>query len=398
MSNTVKELAKSMGSVQRQVKTVKDKQDKYESGWEDPYQDEMSYDGDSNYLDDDESIGAGPSFVGSEPPNKRRKQDGGGGRAQPSTNAQATTSRAGNGPITDQHDMGGGQSFPASNAQPSTDSHDVNDVNVNGNAGNKHGEQDHDTNKNNDSVLLGSMKKKFQMEETIGAPINSGLAHILDTMLSKGCGQDSLQNMTYARPANVEYLQKVKIDQTLWTTLNKTARVNDIRYQNIHESIVLGMLPLIEVTNACFNTVEYKTPLPTTKELFDKLKDSVAVLAHTCHEIGMTRRRALRNNVKEQYRSLCGSSNEVTTELFGDNLPSVTKDLGEMNKLANILGKDRGGFRGGNRFGYRRGGNRGGRGRGQDNFTPQQNSNGYRGRGGYGQRRSGFQRTRRGAV
>ena len=40
LSNTVKELAKSMGSVQRQVKTVKDKQDKYESGWEDPYQDE----------------------------------------------------------------------------------------------------------------------------------------------------------------------------------------------------------------------------------------------------------------------------------------------------------------------------------------------------------------------
>ena len=373
LTSVMKEFSKSMGSMERKIKTVKDKQDRLDAAWEDP----ELHSGYGDYADshrDDDVSDLGDLSI--EPPKKKQKQDGGNGESS-STPCASTSHMSKTKPITDkQHD-------------------DVAHRNGGGEVPSQPREKDN-------SKLLGHMRKKFQQEEKIGSPVNSDLADIIDKLLSKGCAQDGFDDMNYDRPANIEYLQKIKVNQTLWTTLSKTARMNDVKYQSIHESLVLGMLPLIEVTNACFNNAHHETPLPTGEELFDKLKDSVAVLADTCHEIGMMRRWALKPQIKEQYRSLCGSKNEITTELFGDNLPSVAKDLGEMNKLAYNIGRDRGGSRGNNnRYGQRRGGSRGGgRGAHQEGYNQYQgNQNNSRGRGNnYGNRRAGFQKSRRGAV
>ena len=255
-----------------------------------------------------------------------------------------------------------------------------------------------------ESDILGKMKKDFLLEEKIGAPINPGLAGIIDKFLSEGCDQGSIEGMKYARPANVEFMQKIKVNSSLWPTLNKTTKWNDVKYQQIHETIMLGMMPLIEVANTCLNTAMKKEQLTDAEGLFKKLSDSIAVLADACHEVGMTRKRALRPSMKEQYRSLCGQEVPITRELFGDNLPTAAKDLGEINKLANTITIDRGR---GRSFGNRRGGRSyrgGGRGQGSSGYnqgynqgynaqrgTPQQ-----RGRG--NARRPGFPRARRGAV
>ena len=109
------------------------------------------------------------------------------------------------------------------------------------------------------------------------------------------------------------------------------------------------------------------------------------------------RRRALRPYMREQYRSLCNPSYDITTELFGDNLSGVAKDLGEVNKLTNTITIEKPAPRG--RGSNRRGrGGRWGGGRGQFQGAQRgnQNSGNNRGRGSF--RRPGFPRGRRGAV
>ena len=371
LSNTVKELTKSVNSVDSQVKSVKQKQDFLEASWEDP-EFEYQYDAAKGSFrhcisEDEEDIEA----TVSEPPQKRQRKEGEGGDSEAPSTSQAAESH-----VTTPAKVTHADEWEQAKASTST-------VSESG------------------TSLLNSMKDNFQLEEKVGPPINKELAEIVDGFLSKGCAPDSINKMNYARPANIEFLQKVKVNPTLWSTLSKSARINDIKYQNLHESLMLGIIPLIQVTNICVNASD-KKELIHPEEMFKKLTDSVAVLTDTCHEIGLARRRALKPNVKEQYRALCGQKTEITTELFGDNLPSVAKDLGEMSKLANTIGySDRGGgFRG--RKNFRRGGfNGGNRGRGTQGFFSGQRqgpSPGYRGRGTPAPRRPDFHRGRRGAV
>ena len=363
LSDKVNKMMESMNNMAGQMKKVKEKQDFLEASWADPEFD-YTYDqtlGGFTYTRGDES--EEDSYVQPEPPSKKLKQDGDGAAAS-SSKSQATSSHV------------------APPKDPAVVLDDTDDF----------------VEKEREPELLGDMRQQFQVEEKVGKPINSHLAKIIDHILSSGCAQNGFDGLSYSRPANIEFLQKVKVNTTLWSTLSKNARINDIKYQNIHESIILGMLPLIEVSNTCLNASLKKEPIENPGSLFKKLKDSVAVLADACHEIGLTRRRALKPNVKEQYRSLCGQKPEITTELFGDNLPSIAKDLGEMSKLAHRIGYDNrgGGFRGNRNF--RRGfGNRG-RGAPQSDFLGQrQNPQQYQ-RGRAPTRRSGFRGGRRGAA
>ena len=363
LTDSITRLTASMGSVTSEMNSLKRKQDFLEASWQDPdfeYQYNAQQGGFYQVSPEGTEEGEVP-----EPSNKRSKQDGGETPASSSTSVQDACEQ----PITTQNN----DAMPAIN-------------------GGQNGVEPN-------TGLLGKMKKKFQLEEKIGAPINSGLAKMVDILLSKGCASGSLDNMNYNRPANVEFMQKIKINPSLWSTFSKNTRTNDIKFQTLHESIVAGMIPLLEATNDCFNAAENGGQVDPEK-LVSTLTDSVAILADTCHQVGMMRRRVLRPIMKEQYRTLCNQDNAITTELFGDNLSTTAKDLGEINKLANTITFSNTYSRGRGYQANRRGrGGYRGNGRGQPFLYngPNNNSNQYRGRGNTRRPGSGFPR-RRGAV
>ena len=185
--------------------------------------------------------------------------------------------------------------------------------------------------------LLGDMKKKFQSAEKCGDAITDGLAEIIDGFLSSGCSENSINDMTYHRPKNTKYLQSVQVNNSLWSALPKPVKFANKKYQQIHEGIIAGLLPIIEATDTCLKVAESGGKMPPAASLFSKLKDGIALLADTCHEVGLVRKRALRPHIKEQFRSLCGSQNPITTHLFGDDLSKVTTELNESSKLANKI-------------------------------------------------------------
>ena len=371
LTASLQTLSGNLNKMTGDLATVKKKQDFLEASWKDPEYG-FEYDSESGQFYCSEEYEAEEEGEVIEPPAKKSKQDGVGTPSASSSINNQTQPQ----PITSQ----------AEDAAP-----------VSG--GNSTGDQD--------SGLLGTMRDEFLMEEKIGAPVNSGLAKIIDIFLSKGCAQEKILQMPYARPANIQFLQKIKVNSSLWPTFNKQTKWNDVKFQQIHESIMLGMMPLIQVANTCLNKDDKKETIDDPGALFVKLKDSIAVLADTCHEVGMTRKRALKPFMKEHYRTLCGPDVPITTELFGDDLSTTAKDLGEINKLAYTITIDKNRGRGGGRP-FRRGGRYRGNGRGQgpsgynnnnnQNFTYQRGAPQQRGRGGGRRPGSGFPRARRGAV
>ena len=181
--------------------------------------------------------------------------------------------------------------------------------------------------------LLDKLTDEFDLQEKTGDEINSRFAEIISSFLSKGLSPTALENMKYLRPRNVDYLQKVKINSELWSGLSSNARSADVKLQNIQGMIVKSMIPIIQIANICLNVTEGKAEMPTPEEVFTKLRDAVAMLANTSHEVCMTRRNNIKPQLKEQFKSLCATSNPVTCELLGDNLSAAAKDLNETNRL-----------------------------------------------------------------
>ena len=93
----------------------------------------------------------------------------------------------------------------------------------------------------------------------------------------------------------------------------------------------------MEATNTCLLAAAKSEHLTNPAEVYKKLRDSMAIIADVCHEIGLIRRRALKSHVKEQYRALCGMKMPITTLLFGDDLPTQANEVGEEYKLSNNM-------------------------------------------------------------
>ena len=361
---SLKGLTGSMGNLSKEMTELKQKQDFLEASWQDP-DFEYSYDPkQGSFQLSQPVVDLEDGELGQEPPSKKAKQDG---EPTPSS-SKASDQVTGNQPI-------------ASMSSDATPRHGGNLEKIPAEG------------------LLGNMKRTFKMEENITTPINEGLAALIDEFLSRGCAPESLEKMKYPRPSNIEFLQRIKVNQSLWSTFSKNVRMNDVKFQSLHESVILGLTPVIEVANLCLEKSNAKETLVNIEEIFDKLKDSIAVLTDTCHKIGMMRKQALKPNMKEQYRTLCGQNVDITTELFGDNLSTAAKDLGEINKLANIITVPDRNFSRGRSSGYRRGrGNRGGRG-GYQNFLYQGTGTTPPARGrGAPRRPGGFRGQKRGAV
>ena len=76
------------------------------------------------------------------------------------------------------------------------------------------------------------------------------------------------------------------------------------------------------------------------KENTSALIDRGLLLANDNQELSYRGRALMRPQLNTNYRHLCSPSNQVTAELFGDNLPKAVKDITDTNRLNFKLTED----------------------------------------------------------
>jgi len=79
------------------------------------------------------------------------------------------------------------------------------------------------------------------------------------------------------------------------------------------------------------NDLISKPDMPSKGQIVNQLMDGVLLMANANIELNLGRREALKPELHTSYRYLCAPSNPVTTELFGDDLPKVVKDITDTN-------------------------------------------------------------------
>ena len=82
----------------------------------------------------------------------------------------------------------------------------------------------------------------------------------------------------------------------------------------MQNSLVKGATAVLSVVNNLITA----PGMPSKNEVVNNLMDGV---------LNVRRREALRPELHASYRYLCATSNPISSELFGDDLPKAVKDI-----------------------------------------------------------------------
>ena len=133
-----------------------------------------------------------------------------------------------------------------------------------------------------------------------------------------------------ACPQNCEALTKVKVNQLIWDNLSANVRSQDLRMQKVQTSLIKGITGVVLATNKVLGCLD---SILVGRDLIQSLSDSIAMLANANKEINMRRKEMIKPDLHDDYKHLCSSSIELTSFLFGDELPKQVKDLTEVNRV-----------------------------------------------------------------
>ena len=132
-------------------------------------------------------------------------------------------------------------------------------------------------------------------------------------------------------------LAETRVNLPIWNNLSEQTRSADIKLQKVQKSLVKRATAEVSVVNNLITA----PGMPSKHEVVNNLMDGVLLLANANTELNVRRREALRPKLHASHKYLCASSNPISSELFGDDLPKAVKDITDTNRITSKLQQDK---------------------------------------------------------
>ena len=161
---------------------------------------------------------------------------------------------------------------------------------------------------------------------------------------------------------NVDMLVAPRLNECVWHVINKETRLRDSSIQNIQKTMVKGLLPIIKMADSLHAATKGQD-MPNAAVGLNQLIEGIGLLVSGHHSINLLRRELVKPDLHKDFKSICSTSNPVTADLFGDELPKKLKEIGDSNRVGAKVRNPRitprwstnnyGGFRRGSSRGFR---------------------------------------------
>ena len=199
-----------------------------------------------------------------------------------------------------------------------------------------HKHRDHDENEDhNVPEFVKELSNEFVNDDETGPDVSPDLARLFQNMLRKAALEGKIRDKMarYPRPDNVPLLQAPKVNPEIWSKLKANTRSKDIKMQKCQTKIVKGLVPMAQLLD---NLFEQRKQTGQSTQLDHNIQlalDSFQITSQASRELSLRRREQIRPDLNFQYRQLCSPQTEITTNLFGDDLPKTVKDINETNRV-----------------------------------------------------------------
>ena len=188
--------------------------------------------------------------------------------------------------------------------------------------------------------------------EAVGPELVVTLAKVLQRMLRERLPEDKAKEVWegVVPPGNVPLLTMPRINACLWGVLPRNTRGSDIHWQKVQTKLTATMTTL---ANLCsdLHKVKYALRDPVDQALMTPVIQNALKCfqqgAVTFHDCSQRRRDIVRNDIGQEFKSLCNAPSEEDDTLFGRDLEDKVKDLSQAKFLGNkVASKKKGDFLG----------------------------------------------------
>ena len=189
-------------------------------------------------------------------------------------------------------------------------------------------------------ALLEELLKQAEASSLTDEEVDARVATIINAVFRKKMEKDQHKELTSnigsARPKNCEGLVAVQTNPLLWGNFSEKTKINDKKPQSQQKTLMSASAILTKIFNSFVNAKGDSTKLKLS-ELMSKMHNALTLLGDVNFHLNMFRRHLMKPELKDQYKRLCAETIPFTSELFGQDLPKLAKEIGETAKIGNQL-------------------------------------------------------------
>ncbi|CAC5415403.1 unnamed protein product [Mytilus coruscus] len=172
---------------------------------------------------------------------------------------------------------------------------------------------------------------QLNTEEKTGSKIGTNRSKAVNASLSIKSSKDCITEITkrHLRPDNCSLMVVPKVNKEIWENIPNQAHSSDVYLQEVQKSMMAGMVPIVNLANQLAIKKEPIDPSIVKSEL----SDSISLMGHAYYSLSMKRRYDIRRFLNPRYQRVCSHDIPVNENLFGDNIMSRIKELGDPTKI-----------------------------------------------------------------
>ena len=167
------------------------------------------------------------------------------------------------------------------------------------------------------SESASEFEQPFEGEDQPGPAVSSQLADYVSQCASRRISKDKLADLKsrFPRPENCKALVVPKVNQCIWSELDKRYQAIDVHMQGAQDLVTRGVSAVVvakELLQPSGNQVSETALAQANKAL----STAIALLGNGGLELSHRRREVMHGGINKRYLALCDSSVPVTSQLF----------------------------------------------------------------------------------
>ena len=172
--------------------------------------------------------------------------------------------------------------------------------------------------------------QEYNDDEDVGPEIDTQLANLVEKMKNKNMPDDTQKriNDTYKLPQNCNNLCVPKVNEELWSELDKDVKIQDLRLQKIQRHLIKSAAILIKTAQNLIGKAEFRNAM-----------DALAMTLKNMKDISFDRKIVLTNGLHPKFKKLLSPDIPVTKYLFGDDFAGTLKSINVSSKLGKNFSK-----------------------------------------------------------
>ena len=184
----------------------------------------------------------------------------------------------------------------------------------------------------NDADQLNDLQQEYADDDELGQNVHDTLASLITRMHSRM--PDNTQRRicdAYKIPRNCNKICVPKVNNELWTELNRDVKTTDLKLQRVQRNMVKTAAIMIDSA----------ATLPDAQ--IRGVLDGLGMTLKNLRDVSVDRRILITNSLHYKYRKLASNDIPVTEWLFGNDFSTLIKNIEANSKLGrNVLKSNRG--------------------------------------------------------